>query len=253
MKFLFRMTAAALLLCFTPLSKASDFGLFGGWQLWQQSYSGDLNSDTSRIIIDVEKDLQYDDERSNVFYAAVEHPLPVLPNFKLQRTEMETSSVGTFQRDIEFNNTTFATDTSFFSSLDLSHTDITGYWQPVQNWVTIGVGVTVRIYDSRVVIQSRTNNGVRAREEVEQRLPMAYGKARLEIPNTHFSVSAELQGLSFDGSNLLDAQLQVAYESIFGFGAALGWRSFHLELDDINDLDTDIDVSGVYLAATYHF
>ncbi len=253
MKFLLTKMPAALLLCFAPLVMASDFALFGGWQFWQQGYSGDVNSVTSSVIIDVEKDLQYDDQRSNVFYAAVEHPLPALPNFKLRRTEMETSGTGTLQREIEFDNTSFATDTSFFSSLDLSHTDITAYWQPMQNWLTIGLGFTVRVFDSRIIIRSRANNSVRAREEVEQRLPMVYGKALLEIPNTRFRVSAELQGLSYDGSNLFDAQLQIAYESIFGFGAVLGWRSFQLELDNADGLDADIGVSGAYLGATYRF
>ena len=248
-----RQVPTALLLCFAPFATASDFGLFGGWQLWQQSYSGDVNSVASSITIDVESDLQYDDERSNVFYAAIEHPLPVMPNFKIQRTEMETSRTGTLRREIEFDARTFAADSSVSSTLNLSHTDVTAYWQPMQNWLTIGVGFTMRFYDSRITIQSRTTPGLRAREEVKQKLPMAYGKASLQIPNTNFSVGAELQGLAFDGSSLIDAQLQVAYESVFGFGAVLGWRSFQLDLEDIDDLDADISVAGVYLGATYHF
>lgn len=253
MKFPSRISLAALLLSLAPLTAASDFGLFAGWQSWQQDYSGDVNSVESTITIDLESDLGFDDERSNVFYAAVEHPLPVLPNFKVQRTEMEISRDGTLQREIEFNSTTFAADENIFTNVDLSHTDITAYWQPLQNWVTVGLGFTVRLYDSRITIQSRTNTGLRAKEELEQRLPMAYGKALVKIPNTNFSVGAEVQGLSYDGSNLIDAQLQVAYESIFGFGAALGWRSFQLDLEDIDDVDADIDVSGVYFGVTYHF
>ncbi len=253
MQFLQRKTAAALLLCATPFATASDFSLTGSWQLWQQSYSGDVNSAASNITIDLENDLQYDDERSNVFYAAIEHPLPVLPNFKVQRTEMEVSRSGTLRREIEFDEKTFAADSSFSSTLNLSHTDITAYWQPMQNWLTIGLGFTIRLYDSRITIQSRTTPSLRANEEVEQKLPMAYAKASLQIPNTRFSVGAELQGLGYDGSSLIDAQLQVAYESIFGFGAVLGYRSFQLKLDDIDDLDADISVTGAYLGATYHF
>lgn len=253
MKFPLWIPLAVLLPGFAPLSVASDFGLFAGWSNWWQSYSGDVNSVDSAIDIDIESDMGFDDEQSNVFYAAIEHPLPVLPNFKLQRTEMEISGNNTLPRDIEFNNTTFAVGENIFTDVDLSHTDITAYWQPLQNWLTLGLGFTVRFYDSRISIRSRTNTGLRAKEELEQRLPMAYGKALLEIPNTNFSIGAEVQGLGYDGSNLIDAQLQVAYESIFGFGAALGWRSFQLDLEDIDDIDADIDVSGVYLGITYHF
>ncbi|MGI9289572.1 MAG: TIGR04219 family outer membrane beta-barrel protein [Pseudomonadales bacterium] len=244
---------ATLLLSLAPLSIASDFGLFAGWHSWQQDYSGDVNSVESTINIDLESDLGFDDERNNVFYAAVEHPLPVLPNFKVQRTEMEISRDSTLQREIEFNSTTFPAGENIFTNVDLSHTDITAYWQPLQNWVTLGVGFTVRLYDSRISIESRTNTGLRAKEELEQRLPMAYGKALVEIPNTNFSIGAELQGVGYDGSNLIDTQLQVAYESIFGFGAALGWRSFRLDLEDIDDIDADIEVSGVYFGITYNF
>ena len=223
------------------------------WHLWQQDYSGGINSVTSSMIIDVEKDLRYDKKRGNVFYAAVEQPLPLLPNFKVQCTEMETSGTGTLQREIELNNTPFANGTSFSYSLDLSHTDITGYWQPLQNWVTFGLAFTVCIYDSRIIVRSRINSGVRVKKEVEQRLPMAYRKASLQIPNTNFSVAAELQVSGYDGSSLVDAQLQIAYESIFGFGAVLGWRSFQLDQENIDDVDADISVSGGYPGVTYQF
>lgn len=253
MKFPPQIRLAALLLSFAPHSIASDFGVYAGWSYWQQAYSGDVNSVDSIVDIDLESDLGFNDERGNVIYAAIEHPLPVLPNFKLQRTEMEITGDGRLQRDIEFNNTTFGVDENISTDLDLSHTDITAYWQPLQNWVTLGIGFSVRIYDSKISIQSRTNANLRAKEELEQRLPLLYGKVLVEIPDSHFSVGAELQGFSYDGSNLIDAQLQVTYESVFGVGATLGWRSLQLDLEDIDDVDADIDISGAYIGITYHF
>lgn len=254
MKLLLTPAVAALLFSLpTPAPQASDFGLFAGWSTWQQNYTGDFNSVTSAISVDVEDDLAFDDERNISFYAAVEHPLPAMPNLKFTRTQMEISRNGRLQREIDFNDTTFAANTSIHSRVDLSHTDVTAYWQPVQHWLTVGLGFTVRLYDSRIVVQSRAESDVRAKEELEHRLPMAYGRALIEIPNTGFSVGAEVHGVTYDGSNLLDTRLELAYQSIFGFGAMLGWRSFQMELDDIDDIDTDIGVSGVYLGITYRF
>ena len=70
-----------------------------GWRLglnaWQQQYEGDVQSGPS--VVDLEDDLGYDDEIGPSLYLALEHPVPVLPNILLQRTEMESDALGDVQ------------------------------------------------------------------------------------------------------------------------------------------------------------
>ena len=71
--------------------------ILDGWHLWQQDYSGEINSVTSSMIIDIEKNLRYDNKRGNVFYAAVEQPLPVISasllNYRVPATTAVISSM----------------------------------------------------------------------------------------------------------------------------------------------------------------
>ena len=49
-----------------------------------------------------------------------------------------------------------------------------------------------------------------------------------------------------------DLTIKAAYESPYRFGVEAGYRTFSVSLDDIDDLDTSIDIDGVYLGLTLH-
>ncbi len=50
------------------------------------------------------------------------------------------------------------------------------------------------------------------------------------------------------------SSVQVGWESPVGLGAEIGWRSYNLELDSFDNIDSaEIDISGPYAAVNFHF
>ncbi|MDP6376996.1 MAG: hypothetical protein QF921_04190 [Pseudomonadales bacterium] len=59
--------------------------------------------------IDVEDDLTLDDEVNNVFYIAVEHPLPLLPNVRAAYMHFGADAGARLVRDVSFAASGFVT------------------------------------------------------------------------------------------------------------------------------------------------
>jgi len=81
---------------FAALNAQADFiGLHAGASLWSPDLSGSFRSEgTASTSFDVEKDLRYSDTRATSFYVAIEHPVPMLPNIRIERTNRSESSSG---------------------------------------------------------------------------------------------------------------------------------------------------------------
>ena len=116
------VAVAALLL--TPLAQADTiFGFYAGAGTWQQGYSGDVTSGLAAV--DVEDDLGLDDDEQNVvLYAALEHPVPGLPNIRAQYMSMDTSGANVLDRTIEFNGQSFTIADSVDTSVELTQAEI---------------------------------------------------------------------------------------------------------------------------------
>ena len=240
-------TAGALTL---PLSSHADtvLGLYLGAYSWQSSFSGDLGTDGDSDI-DSEKDLGFDSSEANtVFYAALEHPIPVLPNIRLQKTALEV--------DGSSDSVTFTFDGANFSSavstdVDFSHTDLTLYYEILDNWVSLDVGITARKFDGSILI---TDNATTSREvSLDATIPLGYLKAQFDLPFTGLSVGVDGNFIGYSGNSISDVNAMLNYEMSFGLGLALGYRSMSLELDDVDDLNTKLTFDGYYGAITYHF
>ena len=63
--------------------------------------------------------------------------------------------------------------------------------------------------------------------------------------------------LAIDDSKVQDYQVGVAYELIDNLAVDVaikaGYRSMTLELDDVDDINTDIDASGPFAGIQVHF
>ncbi len=239
--------AASLLAATTQLAQADTIlGIYAGAGVWQSDISGDVQDGTTAI--DTEDDIGLEDENNNYFYAALEHPVPLVPNIKLQHTKLSVDGDNVLNRSIDFNGSQFSFSDNVSAEADLTHTDATFYYEVLDNWVSLDLGITVRLFDGFVEIQS-TNES--AREDLDEPIPMLYGKVRFDLPLTGLSLDAEANGIGYSGNNLIDATLRVAYESGIGLGLEGGYRSLQLEIDE--DIEADIDLSGVFVGINFHF
>jgi len=255
MKKYFLLTVACLL---SSVNASADslLGLYVGAHSWQQNYDGHIRDlDASNPLfnaeIDFNRDLGLDDETGNVVYIAFEHGIPVLPNIKLQHTELEIEATNVPSSPIEYGGKTFST--SINSESDLSHTDITFYYQVLDNWVSLDLGFTVRLFDGFVSVEDSASPSTFAKEEFDAAIPLLYIAAKFDLPFSGLYAGVSANGLGYDGNNFIDYQATLGYESSLGLGLEVGFRSMSLELDDIDDIEADLTIDGGFIGVFYHF
>lgn len=246
-------------ICFVsiPLASADTiFGLYAGGGNWNTNYSGDIGTDG----IDVEDDLSLDEAGRNFFYIAIEHPIPFLPNIKLQRTDIKTDGDGTLTApSSQFDQLSFLAG-DVFTEVDLSHTDITFYYEILDNWVNLDLGITARMFDGDAKITGSVANTLTAVTEnidIDGASPMLYAKAQFKLPFTGLSIGGDVNAMGFGGSSLIDYSVNAAYMSnivpLLEIGLELGYRSMQLQLDDVGDLESDFTIDGPYISVILHF
>lgn len=230
---------------------ATVLGIQAGYTNWNPDFSGDFQSEAaSSTNIDLEDDLGLDSDSNNIFYFALEHPIPVLPNIKIVNTELKTSASAKLGTTVIFDGQTFNTGVDVKSDIDLSHNDVTLYYEILDNWVSLDVGVTARVFDGEIKIASDT---LSAKQSLNVTIPLLYGKAQFDLPLTGLSVGANMNYLSVSGNTLSDLDLFLNYKFVFGLGLTAGVRSFNIELDNESDLSSDIEMRGAYFGASFVF
>lgn len=222
-------TASLCAALLTPqLSHADTFlGIYAGAFAWQSELSGNINIKNNPSF-DINNNLNIDDDTNSSIYLALEHFVPFVPNIKVTRTALEFSANSNL--------------------IDFSHTDATLYYEILDNWVSLDIGLTGRIFDGEVKIPSPSTT-----QELSGTVPLIYAKVQFDLPLSGLSAGIEGNFLGIDGNNLRDLDARLNYEIAAGFGVALGYRTFGLELDALDDIDADVTAKGAYLGATFHF
>ncbi len=248
MKKLLGITCLAAL---APLTQADTiFGVYAGAGLWQADYGGDTGVES----IDVDE-LGLEDEDNNFFFVAIEHPVPLLPNVKLQFMDIESRESATLSRDFTLDDVTFTATDTVVTDLDLTHTDAILYYELLDNWISLDLGLTLRAFQGEAAVQSQTTTALQETVDLEAVIPLAYARAQFDLPLTGFSVGAEANLVTYSGNTLSDASAKIAYTfgSIIDLGVELGYRRMTLEIDDIDDLEADLTLDGPYAAIVLHF
>ena len=244
----------------SPLAMSDTIlGLYLGAGVWQADLEGSATqTDAATASLDINDTFSSVDDNSNFFYVALEHPVPVLPNIMLQQTDVSVTESGLLRVDVTFDDQVFGANTGVDSTVDFSHLDATLYYEILDNWVTADLGLTFRQFDGELTLvgTSGASAGETATQELDGVLPMLYAKARIDLPLTGFYISATGNFIGYDGHSITDISGAVGYQSdgwVMDIGLELGLRTFTFELDDLDELDADIDLSGAYAALTIHF
>ncbi len=230
----------------TPMMAQADllFTVDAGASMWNAEASGDVDGD-----VDVGKDgLNLDSESNNVLFVSFEHPVPVIPNIKIKKTDLDLTGEG--KTNYTFLNQSFTGETN--SQFDLTHTDFTLYWGvplPIP-FFDINFGLTARQFDGIVSVTDKTTQQNKS-EDLDFVLPMGYLNVDFD---SHFGVyaRAELNAIGYDGNSISDMELAVGYTlplpiPMVDINLEAGHRMLNLTTDeDSMDIDTDVDVSGLF-------
>ncbi len=233
---------------------AELIGVNIGTNHWSPELSGSFNSQDSAPI-SLNKDLSQKDHSSTSFSVTLEHQVKSLPNIRLKRNNLNSNSLSNISNTVTFDNTPYTGHIN--SNLDLSHNELTLYYQLLDSWVYLDLGLDLRVFDGKVSISDSTNT---SSISVDKTVPLLYLSARVDLPFRGFYVGANIQlgaeteylGLSGDSTSQ-DSTLMLGYQHKSGLGVEGGLKSFNISLDSVNELDTDIGYDGIFLNGFYHF
>jgi outer membrane protein len=228
-----------------PMMAQADllFTVKAGASSWNAEATGDVDGDT-----DVGKDgLNLDSENNNVLFVAFEHPLPVLPNIKIMKTDLDLTGEGT--ADINFLGQSFTGETS--SQFDLSHTDLTLYWGvplPIP-YLDINFGLTARQFDGLVSVKEKNTGAEKERVDLDFTMPMGYLNVDLDTPFGIYA-RADLNAIAYGDNGISDMAIAVGYTLPIPFvdvNLEAGRRVISVKTDeDTADVETDIEVAGMF-------
>lgn len=228
----------------------ADFiGFEAGASYWNSKVSGDFKKGTTNV--NFKDNLGYNDSTgTNVFYAQFEHPIPFIPNIRIQQTNLNDSANSAINNNINFAGQTFSASSSVSSKYKLNQTDFVFYYELLDNWVNLDLGLNVKYIDGEISLATST---ISAKETFDTYIPMAYIKGQFDLPFTGLSAEAELNYIGYDGSRFHDVKVGIRYETSIGLGAEVGYREERIKIDDLKDFNSDIKFSGAYASLFYHF
>ncbi len=242
-----------VLIATTLISTASHadtiFGVYAGTGKWKPEVSGQISNGTGTDQFNFASDASLGKDNQTGFYIAVEHPVPVVPNFMLVEQELQTQGASTFTGNFGNNTFTQGVDSEF----DFSYRDYTMYYEILDNWVNLDLGLTARQFDGFVRLTDAGNPSNEFNQKLDGTLPMLYGKARVDLPLTGLSFSLIMNYVSASGNAVTETTAVIGYESAIGLGIEAGTRSFDFELDDIDNYYGDLKFDGSFVNVTYHF
>jgi outer membrane protein len=242
-----KLLAIAIVAAAAPMMAQADllFTVKAGGSSWNADATGDVDED-----VDVGKDgLNLDSENNNVLFVAFEHPLPLLPNIKIMKTDLDLTGEGT--ADYEFSGITFEGDTT--SQFDLSHTDLTLYWGvplPIP-YLDINFGLTARQFDGVVTVEGTNELGFsdKKSEDLDFILPMGYLNVEVATPFGVYA-RADLNAISYGGNGITDTSIALGYTlpiPLVDVNLEAGRRSISVKTDeDMSDVETDIELAGMF-------
>ncbi|WP_372858445.1 TIGR04219 family outer membrane beta-barrel protein [Pseudoalteromonas sp.] len=251
------IAAALSMACLAPVAQADTLlGLYVGVDGWKSDNEGSFSYKNNAA-----QDFNFEDETFISYYAALEHPVPLVPNLKLRYTELELAGSTRVDDTFTFNDRDYVTQTDISSLSDFNHIDYTLYYEIFDNdLISIDLGINAKQFDGEVIVTGTTQqDGFNHTETIEFSgfVPLAYGRAEAGLPFTGLSVFFEGSFLSIDDSKLQDYQMGIAWEFIDNLAVDVavkaGYRSMVLELDDVDDINTNIDASGPFAGIQVHF
>lgn len=195
-------------------------------------------------IVDIKDDLNWKNENDIFFKAYIEHPLPMIPNIKIGYTGFKQEGSGTVTDTFSWGGIQlFSLSDDVYSKLDLNFYDITLYYELLDNWLNLDMGLNIKYFDGAIDIETTKKH---EHNDIQLPLPMLYLKARLDIPTTNLSFQAEGDYISYEENNIYDLEIGARYEIVVGFGIEVGYKSLKIKIDNVEDFSMDANFNGVY-------
>jgi outer membrane protein len=215
-------------------------------------YGAQLPQSYNSSSIDLVDDLDVENPEQASMVLILEHPIAVLPNIRYQSYTMDSSSNRSTNSDSSFNqgSTAFGSDSN--GSYNLASNDLVLYYQLLNNWMDLNMGVDLKRLDGQVS-QTGPGNSI----DVDETIPLLHLSARVDLPINGLYVGADINSnfvnLGISESGAQDSTIMLGFENGTGLGIAGGIKSFSLELDNSTDSSTDLGYDGLFVNGYLNF
>ena len=238
------LATSALALSFPGLAQAEFVGLNIGPGALPSSQP--LTSSS----IDLVDDLDTANPEPNSMVLILEHPISALPNVRYEGFSNDSTNPRTLNPELRFasGSDIGAGETSY----DLEQEDIVLYYQLLNNWIDLDMGVDLKRVDAQV-----SQVGLEDRIDIDETIPLFHLSARVELPISGLYVGADINAnvvdLGLSDSNAQDSTIMLGYQSDNGLGIEGGIKSFSLELNDTGDTSTNFEYDGLFVNGYFNF
>jgi len=242
------ITALVTLVALSTTAYADIARVEAGFGAWMQSPTTSMKYERKAGLSgnDVSKDGQ--EETQGYVWLLVKHPLPIIPNIRLEYTNISSEGIGSGEFD--FFPSPISGDTK--SELEMTQVDIIPYYNILDNtaWITLDIGLDFKIVDTTYTIDSYE-------EKTSSSFPLLYLRGRFEIPATNVGVESDLKYIKYGDTEVVDfrAKLDYTFEFVPVVQPAveIGYRMEKLYEVSDEKLKSDFEFSGVYVGAMVRF
>jgi len=172
-----------------------------------------------------------DQESSYQLGAYLEHPIPLVPNIRIDYTPKTTFS--------GFDGVGESND------VDFTQLDTTLYYEILDNVVDLDIGVSGKYLSGHV---QGVNN-----KSFDEIIPMGYLRVAFTRPLTGLSFDGNVKYVEYEGDSLLDARVKATWNIMLGLGVQAGYRYESMDIDDRFDMNTDASFRGPFVGVQYIF
>jgi outer membrane protein len=245
------------LLCFTCLIAAYSNAFAVGLEVavggWRQSLGGNLSYSESSIpdVIDLDKDIRFDDETKVVGRAKIDMPL-FIPNIYLVAAPMDFEGAGSKSTTLRFGDITFDTAADLNSKITLNQYDVGFYYglpfvkTATLDRLNVDVGLNIRIADFEAEITGASGGTtVTEKKSLTLPIPMLYVGVQF-MPVSALAFEAEGRGIAVGDNKLYSLIGRVRYNFAGPIFLAGGYRYDKLDIDE-ESVDAEIDFQGPFV------
>lgn len=231
---------------------ADMVGVYIGGQAWNMQADGSFGNDTDIQVFDFEEDVM------SSAYIAIEHPVPVLPNLKVRYNQVETEGETLLSSEFTYSGQTYAVNTIVDADVDIGNVDYVLYYEILDNdLVSLDIGLNAKHVDGKATVVARDNTSLTSSEEFSGFIPMLYASASVGFPGTGLSLFGDGSFITIGDHTMYDAQIGLSYEAIDNLAVDvsfnIGYRKMKVELDDLDDITTNLDFDGAFVGMQVHF
>lgn len=183
------------------------------------SFNGRLDTQTANA--------DFNGEDNTYYGIAFEHPVPLIPNVRLQNSTLEG-----YSPDVD---------------MKVDSTDYTLYYELLDGlaWLDLDLGISIRDLD----IDARVNSSNTSESVV---LPTGYLSAYFTIPTLPIQIGGEVKAISAGDSSISDTTFKIKYQSPFIVGLEGGYRNANFDIDE-GSIDSELEFDGFFVGVFADF